>query len=127
MNSEHCDPFKLRELCDFSVVADFTRFVNRRHAYQILMSSIEYEEPDAIAVTTPEFDKMCGFLMLPDSQVVSSSDTKASLGVYAFTVLINNLRRRLRQVGVRSSVRTPSVPPSTPVSSQHPSVPPSEH
>lgn len=103
--TELCDPYVLRQFCRYAVENDMTKYVNRRHGYRILMSAIDYEGDDAFEIEATEFDKLGAFLQLPDTQMTQSGDSRSQVSVYAFTVLINTLRRRLRG---------PVIPPPAP-------------
>lgn len=94
--TEMCDPNALRLFCRHAIENDMTKYVNRRHGYRLLMSAIDYDQVDGVEIEAQEFDKLCTFLQLPDAQMTQSGDSRSSVSVYAFTVLINTLRRRLR-------------------------------
>jgi len=78
--------------------------INRSSACSLLRSSIARERDiDTLSVPAEKFDKIMTFLVENDQQVHYASGSN-TVGVYAFTRLVSDLRRQVRDY--RSSTRS---------------------
>lgn len=92
---EYCDPTELGQFVEFASRNDMTKYINRRRGYELLMRSVR-QTPTGFTISASDFDKLTTYMVLPDFQVTQNTDRGTAVPIHSFTVLLNNLRRKLR-------------------------------
>lgn len=99
--SDFANPSRLSHFCGAVNTLDVSKRINRVRLHRLWTASFTDDNP-TFEVEAEEHDKIMTFLMSSDDPNSSSQ-----LQLYAFTRLVNNLRRRLRAASHSGGNATP--------------------